>query len=1028
MKKLLYNFLIISSFLLGNQVFAQTTITGVVTEEGTNEPVIGATVLIKGTSQGTATDLDGKYSLSVDDENAILVFSYTSYGDVEMPVNGQTTIDVTMEAGVFDLAEAVVTGYGTQKKAVVTGAISQVKAEDLEDMPVARIEQSLQGRTSGVRVTTTSGQPGAGAVVRIRGTTTINNSNPLYVVDNVPVEGGIDYLNQGDIESIEVLKDAASAAIYGARAANGVILVTTKKGTAGNFSVNYNAYYGTQSPWKKLSLLNSEEYAIIMNEKSVSAGDDILFEDPQSLGEGTDWQDAVFQTDAPMQNHELRISGGTERSTVFASFGYYDQEGIVSSNDSKYKRLTARINTNLKVNDWLSFGNTFGYTRTVSRGVAENTEFGGPLNRAINIDPLTPVYETDPVVLSSAIFTNQPVVQDENGVFGISPRVTSEIVNPLAALEVQQGRGHSDKIVGNVFAEIEFLPGLKGKSSFGADLAFWGGEGFTPIHYLNATNQSPKTSYNRNQNRGLVWLWENTLTYNKIIGSHNFSFLLGVSGQDNSGEGISGAVDNLPITSIDDASLNFPHSAEDEFFGGFEYEDKLASYFGKINYNYQEKYLLTLIYRRDGSSKFGRNNKFANFPGISAGWVLTEEDFFQNNAFLKFLKIRASYGATGNNQINQNLFLAKVTGGRYYSFGVNDDLINGVAPGTISNPDLKWETTKQVDIGFDARILKNFSLTVDIYSKKTEDMLLGVEVPALVGNNGLVANIGTLENKGVEVELGFDKNFNGLSVGLSGNLSYNKNEITFLSNDRDHLGGAGFGPQGLQISRTTPGFPIGYFIGHQTDGIFQNWDEVNSYTNADGELIQPEAAPGDFRYVDINGDGKIDEDLDRTQIGDPTPNWTYGFTLGLNYKGFELNMFGQGVWGNDIFNATRRFDLPMANYTADALGRWTGEGTSTTYPRITWNDPNKNFNRSSNFFIENGAFFRIKTLQLGYHLPVQLLDKVGIKKLKVYVSGNNLFTFTEYSGFDPEIGASFGIDRGIYPQARFYLVGVNLTL
>jgi TonB-linked SusC/RagA family outer membrane protein len=1014
--------------LSAQMVLGQFVVGGTVVEADNDAPLIGVNILESGQNNGTITDIDGKYELEVQDENATLIFSYLGYSSEELEVNRRGTIDVAMEVDVAELDEVIITGYGTQKKSVVTGSISKVKSDDLIDMPVIRIEQSLQGRTSGVRVTSNSGQPGEGATVRIRGTSSINNSEPLYVVDGVPIGGGIDFLNQGDIESIEVLKDAASASIYGARSASGVILVTTKKGKTDRMEVNYSAYYGTQAPWKKLSLLNAREYGILMNESSVAAGGARLFENPEELGEGTDWQDAIFRDNAPIQNHELSISAGSDRSQYFASFGYFDQEGIISDDQSNYQRITARFNSTHNITDNITFGNTLAYSRIKSSGISTNSEFGSPLSRAVNLDPITPVLETDPEILNSDVFTNFPVVRNGEGVpYGISSLVTSEVLNPVAALDIQQGFGWSDKIVGNVFGEIKFLDGFKFRSSFGIDLAFWGGEGFTPIHYLNAANRSDITRYNRSQNHGLFWIWENTVSYTKSVGVHNFSVLAGTVAEHNAGDGIGGNIQDIPVDNIDDASLAYSTPAESQTFYGFEYLGTLLSYLGRINYNYNQKYLLSATMRMDGSSKFGSNNKFGYFPSVSLGWVLTEEDFLVNNPVINFLKIRGSWGVNGNDQIGDFRFVSTVSGGRNYTFGLDDNLTNGVSPNAIANPDLRWEETTQTNFGFDAKIFRKVSVTFDGFEKKTSDMLLGIAVPGYVGNAGPIGNIATMTNRGIELEVGYAKSFNDIHIDISGNVSYVKNEITDLGPDKEFLTGQRFSPQGLEITRTTVGMPIGFLYGYKTDGIFQNLDEVAAYTNAEGAMIQPNAQPGDFRFVDYNDNGEIDPE-DRTFIGDPTPSWTYGMNFSVNWKGFDLVMFGQGVAGNEVFKATRRFDLQMANMTADALDRWTGDGSTNSYPRLVMNDSNKNFSRSSDFYVEDGSFFRIKTLQLGYSLPKSVTDRIGLRKVRLYVSGNNMFTFTGYSGYDPEIGGgSYGVDRGIYPQPRYYMFGVNAT-
>jgi TonB-linked SusC/RagA family outer membrane protein len=1023
-KYLLLLLVLCSSFSLR----AQIKVTGTITEANTNEPLFGATVLEKSTSNGTVADFDGKFELEVSSKDAVLVFSYTGFSSQEVTVGNQSIITMVMESDIADLDEIVVVGYGTQKKSVVTGAITKVKAEDLEDMPVTRLEDALKGRTSGVRVVSNSGQPGEGSTVRIRGTSSINNSEPLYVIDGVPVGGGIDFLNQGDIESIEVLKDAASASIYGARSAGGVIIVTTKKGKKDKLEVNYNSYYGTQAPWKKLSLLNATEYATLMNESSVAAGGNILFDNPSELGEGTDWQSHVFNDNAKIQNHEVSISAGGEKSQYYTSFGYFEQEGIVSEAQSKYKRFTARFNSTHKINDHITFGNTMAYSRIKSSGVSTNSEYGSPLSRAINIDPITPLLETDPDVLGNDVFSNFAVVSNEDGVpYGISNYVTSEVLNPVAALSIQQGFGWSDKIVGNVYTEIKIIDGLKFRSSIGTDLAFWGGEGFTPVHYLNATNRADLTSYSRDNNRGLKWIWENTISYAKTIGDHDFGVVLGTVAEKNAGQGNGGSIRDIPVDNIDDASFGYSTPAETQTYWGYEYLGTLASYLGRVNYNYKLKYLLSATMRVDGSSKFGSNYKWGYFPSVSVGWVLTEEGFLTNNSSINFLKIRGSWGVNGNDQIGDFRYASTVGGGRNYTFGLNEVLTNGVSPNAIANPDLRWEETTQSNIGFDAKIFKKVSVTFDIFEKKTTDMLLGIAVPGYVGNGGPIGNIATMSNKGVELELGYGNNFGSVGFDISGNISYIKNEVTDLGADKEFLPGQTFSPQGLEITRTAVGLPVGFIYGYTTDGIFQNQSEVDAYTNADGGLVQPDAQPGDFKFVDLNDNGEIDPE-DRGMIGDPTPNWTYGINTSVEWKGFELVVFGQGVAGNEVFKATRRFDLQMANMTADALDRWTGEGTTNTYPRLVMNDPNKNFSRSSDFYVEDGSFFRLKTVQLGYSIPRQVIEKIGFQKIRVYVSGNNVLTFTKYSGFDPEIGGgSYGVDRGLYPQARFYLVGINAT-
>lgn len=1002
------------------------TVTGTITSS-TGEPLAGVSVQEKGTNNGTSTKSDGTYVLQVQDGSAVLLITYVGYAPQEVAVNNRNIVNLSLVADNKSMEEVIVVGYGTQKRRNITGAISSVKATDIENMPVFRIEQSMQGRISGLTITSSSGQPGAASTVRVRGTTTIGDSDPLYLVDGVPVRGGIDYLNQSDIASIEVLKDAASAAIYGTQAANGVILVTTKSGRSGKVKVNYNGFVGTQAPWRKLDLLNATEYATLLNESKMAAGMAVDFPNPAALGKGTDWQAAVFNDNAIIQNHEVSLQGGNERSTFFSSFGYLNQDGIVATSNSNYRRFTARFNASHKIGSIVLFGTNIGYTRTKSQGVGTNGEWGTPLNRAINLDPITPIVETDPTKIAMAPYTNSPyIVRDANGnPYGISTLVTSEILNPLAALKVDQANGWSDKLVANAFLEIEPVKGLKYRSTIGTDLAFWGDESFQPLYYLNSINQNVVLNgYTRNSNRGMFWIWENTLSYTRSFGLHNLTVLGGTGAQSNYGEMQGGTKRGIPVDNLKDASLNFAVPQTNQFFWGSEYKQRLSSIFGRVTYDYDGRYLLNAILRRDGSSRFGPNNKYGTFPSVSAGWVLSREKFFPVSDKISFLKLRASYGENGNDRINDFLFVSTIGGGRNYT--LNGVLIPGFSPNAISNPDLQWESTSQLNIGVDAVIFRNFNVTLDWYNKKTSDMLLSIAVPGYVGNNGPVGNIAEMENRGIELELGYNGKIGDITFNVSGNVSHLRNRVTYLGDDKDYLDGQKFGPQGVDITRIIPGYAIGSFYGFTTNGLFQTNADVQNYKNHNGELLQPNAAPGDLRYVDINGDGVIDNN-DRSVIGDPTPDWSFGFTLNAAWKGFDLTLFGQGVAGNEVFQAIRRFDLPTANFTREALGRWTGEGTSNYFPRLVYNDPNQNFSRSSDFFLKPGDYFRIKTLQIGYTIQNNTLQKAGVTKLRVYVMSNNLATFTRYSGFDPEIGGgSYGVDRGIYPQARSFMVGVNL--
>ena len=1018
-------------------MFAQNTYTGTVSDKQ-GETLPGVSVVIKGTTNGAATDINGAFKVTSAKVSEILVFSFVGYISQEIQATAGVPLKVSLVSSTVGLSELVVIGYGTQKKSVVTGAISKVKSSDLEYMPILRIEQALQGRTTGVSVASSSGQPGASSTVRVRGTTTINNSNPLYVIDGVPIDnGGIDYLNSDDIESIEVLKDAASAAIYGTRAASGVIIVTTKKGKggalkagSGSMQVNFNAYFGTQSPAKKLDLLNATDYATLRNEASVNGGGPVIFANPQSYGDGTDWQSTIFNNSAKIQNYELSISGGNDKSTYYTSMGYYTQEGVIATAISNYKRLNLRFNSTHKVKDWLRFGNNIGYTHIKSQGsLNTNSEYGGPLSSAINLDPITQTIITDPSVANAPPYSDHTVVRDADGnPYGISKYVGQEMTNPLAYIQTHLGNyGWSDNLVGNIYAEIEPIKGLKVKSDIGAKLAFYGDESFAPVCYLNASTSTAINSYYRASNRGLIWNWENTASYTRSFGKHNGTVLIGTSAYVENYKGVNATYKNLPVNTFDEASMNYNIPASDRVGGGWETPDhKVSSLFARFIYNYNEKYLFTGIIRQDGSSRFGSNNKYGYFPSASVGWVASRENFWPENKVVTFFKIRGSYGVNGNDNIRDFAYMSTVSGGRNYTFGP-DNYIIGYSPDAPANPDLKWEQTSQLDIGFEATLIQDLTLVFDWFNKNTTGMLQSVILPGYVGTGNPLGNVGSMTNKGVEMELGYHKKLGEFDLKFSGNASYLKNEITDLGTV-EYISGATFQSSAYEISRLAVGHPIGAFYGFETMGIFQSESQVQNYVDKNGNMIQPNAKAGDFKFADLNEDGKIDAN-DRTFIGDPTPTWSYGFTINAAFKGIDLLVFCQGVAGNDVFNGLRRLDIPTANWTSDALGRWTGPNTSNDYPRLVVGDPNGNFSKPSTFFLTNGAYFRFKTIQIGYSFPKSIISKAGMQLLRIYVSANNLFTFTKYQGYDPEIGgSSYGIDRGVYPQARSFMVGLSVTL
>ncbi|MEY2670655.1 MAG: hypothetical protein RLZZ577_971, partial [Bacteroidota bacterium] len=697
-------------------------------------------------------------------------------------------------------------------------------------------------------------------------------------------------------------------------------------------------------------------------------------------------------------------------------------------------KKSIRLNSTHNLSKKIQIGQTLGYTHQKGVGLGNtNSEFGGPLSSALNLDPITPVVITDPIVSNLPIYTDNPVFRDANGnPYGMSPIVGQEMSNPVAYVNTRLGNYNwSDDFIGNVFAEIKPIENLKIRSSMGGKIAYWGDEAFTPKFYLSQTVLSSQNSLTRATNQTFAWNIENTASYTKNIGSHDFTVLLGQGVYiDNNTRGSYVAHTNLPVNDYRDASFNFFLPTAQRFGASYNsQEHRVTSLFSRLNYAFNEKYLFTGIIRRDGSSNFGPNNKFGIFPSFSTGWVVSKEGFWKENKVVNSLKIRGGYGVVGNDAIAANGFLALIDGGRNYTFGsAGSTITSGNSPSAPANPDLKWEETSQFNVGFDAKLFNDLILTVEYYDKKTTGILQPVDLPGYVGSTGSpLGNVADMTNSGIEVELGYRKKVGEFNFSANGNVSYLKNEVTYVGLGKEFLttGVSSFQSMG-EITRVQAGQSYNSFYGFKTAGIFQTQDEVNAYTNSAGGLIQPNARPGDFRWTDTNGDGAITND-DKQFLGSPLPKFTFGLTLNLEYKGFDLMAFAQGATGNKIFQGIRRLDILNANYQTEALSRWTGPGTSTTYPRLTNNDTNGNFGNSSDFYLENGDYLRLKIVQLGYTLPSSIVNKVGAQKVRFYVTGENLLTLTKYSGFDPEIGGNtFGIDRGYYPQARTFMFGANV--
>ncbi|MDR2919326.1 MAG: TonB-dependent receptor [Tannerella sp.] len=1010
------------------------------------ETVPGVNVYIKSNpSVGTVTDIDGNFKLQAT-LGDVLVFAFIGYENIEHPVTkSEPNLAIRFSESSQLLDEVIVVGYGVQKKSVLSSAVSRVTSEELDRGNPTNVQNALKGKVSGVQITSNSGQPGTDSKIRIRGTGTVNDSNPLYIIDGMPLietpsndgkssTGGINHLNPSDIESIEILKDAASAAIYGARGANGVVLVTTKKGKQGKASVNYEFTYGIQNPAKKIGLLNSQEYQMLMNEMAANSGKEPYF--PTASSVDTDWQKELTNSNSPIINHKVSVSGGGESSTYYASFGYLKQEGIYAKGHSDYERYNMRLNYNnvlfeSKERNWLnkvSFGAIVSYSKTIKTGNdISNSEASGLIASINMLPPTESVYQTDLATLAQyeSLYPNY-VKSPDGQVYNIIDM--REINNPLARLQVEHNQRRVPQTFGTNFnLDMILLPGLSFKTTYGMDWVFNSIKNVIPVYELNSTSKNATSRVEDEKTESQYWQWENILSYNKSFNLHNLGVLVGTTMSSYHYSNIKAKDYDLLVVDIDKGYIDSATAPEDksEVAGGAS-DHRIASVFGRLNYNYDEKYLLEAVIRRDGSSNFGRNNQYAVFPSVSAGWVLTRENFMENKpSWFDFAKIRFSWGQNGNERIGAFAYtsmmtkngLSAVEAGKVYT---------GMKPKGYANVDLKWETSEQTDMGLDLRFLNNaLSLSADYFIKKTKDMLLNMPIPMYTGYGTMTVNQGTVENKGIEFEASYRFKTGQVNWGIGGNASYVKNTVTNQGPDRIGLNSIG-GGMGGQVSYSENGRPYGFFYGYVHDGIFQNWDEINSYVTENGSLKQPNAKPGDVRFKDLDGVDGINSD-DRTMIGDPNPDWTFGFNLSADWKNFDFSAFFQGTQGNDIYKLYRRSNVTYGNWDESWLNRWYGEGTSNWMPRLVEGDPNNNTNWVSSFYVEDGSYLRLKVAQLGYTFPKRLLNKIYVNNFRIFVQAENLFTITDYSGYDPEVGTRDGFDGGTYPQARTYTIGANIT-
>lgn len=1014
-------------------------------------PMPGVNVLVKGTTTGTSTDTDGKFTIEAAPED-VLAVSFIGYETQEILVGNQTSIQIALSEDLVTLSEVIVVGYGEQKKVLNTGANLQVKGEDLQKLSTTNALQALQGQAAGVQITSTSGQPGEPLSVLIRGLGTNGNSTPLYIVDGVLTDN-INFLNPADIQSIDVLKDASSAAIYGSQGGNGVILVTTRKGNfSGRPQITFDAYYGVQNVARKIPMLNAYEYAVIMNEAAVNSGKAPYFTDAEMLNirngstawestpgqtglgadqvaamrGGTNWLDQMFVKDAPTSNYVLGVSGGSEMSTYSASLSYLSQTGIVGGSEySDYERFNFRFNSEHKLyGNRVKFGQTLNFAWVNNHGIAVGGQYGNTLRSAFQASPFLPVYDAD------GEFWNNT-----------DSRWYPQEANPYAQMVYNnQNRNNNQRVLGNVYLEVEPVKNLKFRSQLGIDFNTNEGHSFTPVYELSIYSFNDTTSVTQNMGKSRMLIWDNLITYGLTAGEHHVDLMVGSSAIQGRGTSMYGANYNLAFNDLEHAwlsnSLNNSNAARMQINGAPNDDDNRLSYFGRVHYNYMERFLFNATLRQDGSSKLAKGHRWKTFPSVSVGWVMTNESFMTSVDFVNQLKLRAGWGRVGNQDIAAFEYIGPVSfSGINYPFGVGEGTLTpGAYSSQLPNPDLAWETSQQINIGFDATLLSGkLTTTFDWYEKLTKDWLIKVPILSTSGAEPPYINGGNVINRGVELTVSYSDKAGDLQYTIGVNGAYNNNEVTVIPNEDKLIHGEAnvLFANSPEFNRLQVGFPVGYFWGLRTAGIFQNQDEVNAYRDPDGNLIQPNAKPGDVRYVDLNDDGLINN-LDRTMIGDPNPDLVFGFNVQLGYKGFDFSVLANGVTGNQIIQSYREVASSFGNYTTAILNRWHGEGTSNTMPRV--NESNSNWVNFSELYIQDGDFLRISNVTLGYDFSKLFKVKV-LSQLRLYTSVLNAFTFTKYTGMDPEVGIDSrflsntwtrGIDLGYYPRPRTFMLGLNV--
>lgn len=987
--------LLIGLLISGATLFAQTkTVNGKVTaaEDGSGLP--GVNVVVKGTVKGVSTDMDGNYTIELGEGENTLVFSFVGYASQEVSVGNQTVLNIVLESDAKALEEVVVIGYGTVKKSDLTGAVSTVKSGELTKIPSFSPVQALQGKVAGVQITSTSGAPGAGAVVRIRGTGTFGSAAPIYVVDGVILDD-INFLNPNDIESIDVLKDASATAIYGSRGANGVIMVTTKKGKKGQSVpiISFSTEYSVQKLQKKIDLLNGKEFATIVNEIKPGTYNNV------DVVPNTDWQDLIFET-APIYSANFSATGSTDRVDYYFGVGYFNQDGIIPK--SNYERLTIKNNNTFHLNKNVRIGNNLNITPYSQQNTNNNAPFV--------------VYRAQPVIT--------PYQAD-----GVTYSEVPGVGNVLADIENTNSFNKGVRGVGNIFAEVDFLEGFTFKSSVGIDVEYRKNKNFTPVFYVSPQQQNVTSDLTKESGDRTSWLWENTLSYNKEFGVHGINAVVGFTTQESTSEKMVVGAENLIREGEDFWYINPDNINTGAIDNSVDLNQNysMMSYLARVNYTYNQRYLVTATFRRDGSSKFLEENRWGNFPAVAIGWNVINEDFMQENRIFSNLKLRGSWGIIGNEKIDYSRIYSAVLNGVGGVFGPSEDVYPGSTYGVQGNPNLKWENTHQIDVGLEMGFL-NDQLTAEVgyYQKNTKDILINLPVPGYLGNGdgaAITYNAGEVLNKGVEFDLKWSSEFRGVryTVGALGSTVHNEAiKVMDTGGEGDQLF------NGSQTTRTVPGLPLGSFYGYQVDGIFQNQAELDAYPH------NSSAGIGDLRFVDINNDGVLNGE-DRTNIGSPIPTFIWGFNLAAEYKGVDVSIDFQGQTGNKIYNAKETVRPDLYNFEQHVWNRWTGEGTSNSEPRAT--QGGYNFLPSSRF-IQDGSFTRLRNITIGYNLPGTIAEKIRMKTARVYVRGTNLFTWTKFTGYSPEVAGSTdtqggnldrSIDNSTYPVTAIYSAGLNLT-